>query len=124
MTNLPEKFIQALPGCHRSPLAGLYSYSRAGEVRLEFVILSELEEPLLVATRHPKEDRILFRDYPSLLWVVDSGVDPPVLYSRSGREPLEKLLPLPAKKNQAGLYETLVALGLAFLAGLVLFFAC
>jgi len=126
MTNIPEKFIQAFPGCHRSPASGLYSYSRAREIRLDFVIVTELEEPVLAATHHPQQARVLFRDYPRLAWIADLGANPPVLYSRTGKEPLKNLIPNPdpAPRTRRGLSEALLALALALVTGLILFLAC
>lgn len=124
MTNIPEKLIQAFPGCHRSPASGLYSYYRGREIRLDFVIVTELEEPVLAATRHPQQARVLFRDYPRLAWIADLGANPPVLYSRTDKEPLKRLIPDPAPRTRTGLSEALLALALALATGLILFLAC
>ena len=119
MPATPEFFLAAIPGSRISPRAQLYSYAKKRMIPLDWVLVNNLEEPVLAASHQPLQAVTLFRDYPGLAWILDLSVKPAVLHTRHGIVPLGTLLHEPQKNHSRDL-QVVLALAGALGIGLLL----
>ncbi len=119
MPATPEFFLASIPGSRISPQAGLYSYARKRMIPLDWLLVNDLEEPVLAASRQPLQAVALFPEYPKLEWILDLSAKPAVLHTRRGVVPLGKLRPPPRKTRSRNL-QVVLALACALGIGLLL----
>jgi len=80
-------------------------------IPLDWVLVNDLEEPVLAASHDPLQAIALFSEYPKLGWIIDLSVNPAVLHTRRGVVPLSQLRPHPRKSHSSDLQIVLALVG-------------
>ena len=91
---LKEKLLrlEEFSGCAFAGEPRLYSYQQAKHLEFAALLLNPLNAPVLVITKDPKNHRVLFKDYPTLKYLITPD-SPEARVVTSGKSfPLEVLL--------------------------------